>query len=213
MEPLSSDTVITSQEPTGQDNTHRNDNPEASNNRHYSSFPLLPLPPREYRTYGDKTQYGGVPTEDKMGTLHNAVFETKQPQPQPSPSSSPTSSGDKRTERRVAPKQSAAVRFVPRTTRLESRKRRMPEEEAERSGTRDNEPLIGPRLPETPKLDMQDESLNTTVGLIRNTLKKVEWTFSPWFEGDGAFSAVSQVHVFAFARWNLLQTSNQWRKK
>lgn len=218
MEPLSSDTVITSQEATGQDKALRNDNPETSNNCHYSRFPLLPLPPREYRTYGDKTQYGGVPTEDKMGTLHNAIIETKQ-QPEPSPSSSRTSSsGEKGTERRVAPKQSAAVRFVPRTTHLESKKRRMQEAEAERSGTdveRDNEQLIGPRLPETPKLDMEDESLNTTVSLIRNTLKKVTCNFFFLLDlkCDGAFSAVSHVDLFSFVRWNLLQTSNQWRKK
>lgn len=113
-----------------------------------------------------------------MGTLHNAIVETKQ-QPEASPSSSRTSSSrNKGTEPRVTPKQSAAVRFVPRTTHLERRKRRMQEDDAEAkpSGTdvaRGNEPLIGPRLPETPKLDMQDESLNTTVNLIRNTLKKV----------------------------------------
>lgn len=182
MEPLSSDTVITSREATGQDKALRNGNPETtvSNNCHYPSFPLLPLPPREYRTYGDKTQYGGVPTEDKMGTLHNAIIKTKQ-QPEPSPSSIRTSScGEKSTERRVAPKQSAVVRFVPRTTHLESKKRRMQEAEAERSGTdvaRHNEPLIGPRLPETAKLDMEDNSLNTTVSLIRNTLKKVTCNF------------------------------------
>lgn len=153
-----------------------------------------------------------------MGTLHNAIIETKQ-QPEPSPSSSRTSSsGEKGTERRVAPKQSAAVRFVPRTTHLESKKRRMQEAEAERSGTdveRDNEQLIGPRLPETPKLDMEDESLNTTVSLIRNTLKKVTCNFFFLLDlkCDGAFSAVSHVDLFSFVRWNLLQTSNQWRKK
>lgn len=221
LEPLSSDTVITSREATGQDKTLRSDNTETFNKRHYSSFPLLPLPPREYRTYGDKTQYGGVPTEDKMGTLHNAIIERKQ-QPEPSPSSGRTSSsGDKGTERRVAvPKQSAAVRFVPRTTHLESKKRRMQEAEAgaERSGTdvaRDNEPLIGPRLPETPKLDMEDKSLNTTVSLIRNTLKKVTCHFFFLLDLNVMvpFSAVSQVDLFPFVRWNLLQTSNQWRKK
>lgn len=110
-----------------------------------------------------------------MGTLHNAIIDTKtKQQPESSSNSSAVvSSGDKGTERRVAPKQSAAVRFVPRTTHLESRKRRM-QEMGERSETdAANEPLIGPRLPETPKLDMEDESLNTTVSLIRNTLKKV----------------------------------------
>lgn len=111
-----------------------------------------------------------------MGTLHNAIIETKQ-QPVPSSSSNRTSSDrDKGREQRTTPKQSATARFVPRTTQLESRKRRVEEEEAERLGTDvagSNEPLIGPKLPETPKVDMEDESLNTTVSLIRNTMKKV----------------------------------------
>lgn len=111
-----------------------------------------------------------------MGTLHNAIITTKQ-QPVPSSSSSRTSSDrDKGREHRTTPKQSATARFVPRTTHLESRKRRMEEEETERLGTDvagSNEPLIGPKLPETPKVDMEDESLNTTLSLIRNTMKKV----------------------------------------
>lgn len=214
--PPSSDTVVTSQEVTSQDKTHRNDSTQTSNNSRYSSFPLLPLPPREYRTHGDKTRHGDVPTEDKMGTLHNAIIDTKQ-QPESSPSSSRTSSsGDRGGERRVTPKQSTAARFVPRTTHLESRKRRMQEEEEEeRSGTdAANGPLIGPRLPETPKLDMEDESLNTTVSLIRNTLKKVTcFVFRSDLKVMASFSAVSQVDVLCFVRWKLLQTSNQWRKK
>lgn len=44
-------------------------------------------------------------------------------------------------------------------------------EEADVTGH--NEQLIGPKLPEPPRVDMEDESLNTTVSLIRNTLKKV----------------------------------------
>lgn len=181
MEPQSSDTVITSQQGTSQDKTLRNDNTQASKNCHYSSFPLLPLPPREYRPYGNQTQYGDVPTEDKMGTLHNVIIDTKQ-QPESSPSCSRTSSsGNKGTERRVTPKQSAAVRFVPRTTHLENKKRRM-QEKAEHSGSDAAKgPLIGPRLPETPKLDMEDESLNTTVSLIRNTLKQVTCCFYCFF--------------------------------
>lgn len=110
-----------------------------------------------------------------MGTLHNAIMETKQ-QPVSNSSSSRTSSDrDKGREHRTTPKQSATARFVPRTTHLESRKRRM-EEEAKHLGTDvagSNEPIIGPKLPETPKVDMEDESLNTTVSLIRTTMKKV----------------------------------------
>ncbi|KAF3833813.1 hypothetical protein F7725_025017 [Dissostichus mawsoni] len=84
---------------------------------------------------------------------------------------------DRGTEQRLTLNQApAAVRFVPRTTHLENRKRRM-EEAADHSLTDvtiNNEPLIGPKLPEPPKLDMEDVSLNTTANLIRNTLKKVE---------------------------------------
>lgn len=152
-----------------------------------------------------------------MGTLHNVIIDTKQ-QPESSPSCSRTSSsGNKGTERRVTPKQSAAVRFVPRTTHLENKKRRM-QEKAEHSGSDAAKgPLIGPRLPETPKLDMEDESLNTTVSLIRNTLKQVTCCFYCFFHLDltvmEPFSAVSQVDVLCFVRWKLLQTSNQRRKK
>ncbi|XP_039977763.1 RNA-binding protein 48 [Xiphias gladius] len=151
------------------------DSGETSNISHYSSFPLLPLPPQEHHYYGDKNPHGTVPTEDKMGTLHNAIIETKQ-QPGQSLSLSQTSSDrDRGTERRLTPSQASAVRFVPRTTHLENRKRKR-EEAAELSLTDvsgKNEPLIGPKLPEPPKLNMEDESLNTTVSLIRSTMKKV----------------------------------------
>lgn len=108
-----------------------------------------------------------------MGTLHNAIIGTKR-QLESGPNSSRVSSlTDNGNDHRITPKQSAAVRFVPRMTHLDGRKRRMQEKE-EHSGTDAAcEPLIGPKLPETPKLDMEDASLNTTVSLIRSTLKKV----------------------------------------
>lgn len=162
--PTTSEAII-----TRRDNTSDHGNTETSNLHQYCSFPRLPLPPREYHYYGHKTQYGTVPTEDKMGTLHNAIIDTKQ-QPVPSSSSSQTSSdGHKGTQQRMSPNQSTAVRFVPRTTHLENRKRRMEEVDV----TGHNEQLIGPKLPEPPKVDMEDESLNTTVSLIRNTMRKV----------------------------------------
>ncbi|XP_022602936.1 RNA-binding protein 48 isoform X1 [Seriola dumerili] len=154
---------------------NNDDTGETSNISHYSSFPLLPLPPQEHYYHGYKNQYGTIPTEDKMGTLHNATICTKQ-QPVQSLSFSQTSSERERgTEHRLTPNQAPAVRFVPRTTHLENRKRKM-EEAAEHSLTVSgkNEPLIGPKLPEPPKLDMDDESLNTTVSLIRNAMKQVE---------------------------------------
>ncbi|KAM3597094.1 uncharacterized protein V6R79_025837 [Siganus canaliculatus] len=149
---------------------------ESSNSILYSSFPRLPLPPRETRYFGSKNQHGTMQTEDKMGTLHNA-FPHAKAQLVPSSSSSQTSAdSNKSTERRLTLNQPSAVRFVPRTTHLENRKRKM-EEAIEHSLTdvsRNNEPLIGPKLPELPKLDMEDESLNTTVNLIRDTMKQVE---------------------------------------
>lgn len=111
-----------------------------------------------------------------MGTLHNAIINTKQHLGQSSSFSQTSSDRDRGTEHRLTPNQTSAdVRFVPRTTNLENRKRKM-KEAGENSPTDvigKNEPLIGPKLPEPPKLDMEDESLNTTVSLIRNTMKQV----------------------------------------
>ncbi|XP_068584606.1 RNA-binding protein 48 isoform X2 [Cebidichthys violaceus] len=176
-ETTSSNTATTSETVVPRhDKTSDNDNSEKTSNiSHYSDFPLLPLPPQEYHYYWHKNQHGTIPMEDRMGTLHNAIIDTKQQQGRSS-SSSQTSS-DRDTEHRLTSSRSSAVaRFVPRTTHLENRKRKM-EAAAEHSPTdvtRNNEPLIGPKLPEPPKLDMADESLNTTVSLIRNTMKQVE---------------------------------------
>lgn len=159
-----SETIIT--RPT---RTSDKEKPETPNTGHYYGFPLLPLPPREY----DNNTHRSMPTEDKMGTLHTAVTESN---PQPSSSSSQPSSGRAGCiEQKVNLDQAAEVRFVPRTTRLENRKRKI-EEDVEHLLTHPkskNEPLIGPKLPEPPKIDMEDESLNTTMNLIRNTMKKV----------------------------------------
>lgn len=142
---------------------------------HFSGFPLLPLPPKEYPYYRRENQHGTATTEDKMGTLHNATIDKKQ-QPVQSPNSGQTSSlTDRSTEHNLPFSQSSAVRFVPRNAHLENRKRKV-EEVAKPSMTNvpsENETLIGPKLPDQPKLDMEDESLNTTVSLIRNTMKQV----------------------------------------
>lgn len=172
-EPISSDTATTSETAaTRGDERANNDNTETENISYYSSFPLLPLPPQEYCYHTHEAQHWTVPTEDKMGTLHNAIINTK-PKPKPRASSSQTSL-DRGTEHRMTSNQSGSVRFVPRTQHLENRKRKMEEAAHLLSDfERNSEPLIGPKLPEPPKLDMEDESLNTTVSLIRNTLKKV----------------------------------------
>ncbi|KAM9838417.1 RNA-binding protein 48 [Aulostomus maculatus] len=144
---------------------------DSSNMNYYSGFPLLPPPPREHR-YGYPNQRGTLPTEDKMGTLHDAII-IKKTQPEKSSSSSHK---DKDSDRRLTSRQSSAARFVPRTTYLENRKRKVEEDvEQPLSGvTEDNDPFIGPKLPDPPKLDMEDDSLNTTVSFIRNTMKQVE---------------------------------------
>ncbi|XP_044281140.1 RNA-binding protein 48 [Varanus komodoensis] len=66
-------------------------------------------------------------------------------------------------------------RFMPRTTQLQERKRRRDEDHKLALFGRDNseEIIIGPKLPETPKIDMDDESLNTSANLIRNKLKEI----------------------------------------
>ncbi|XP_057360501.1 RNA-binding protein 48 isoform X2 [Manis pentadactyla] len=70
----------------------------------------------------------------------------------------------------------AVDRFMPRTTQLQERKRRR--EDDQKLGTclettSSRGVLIGPLLPDIPKADMHDDSLNTTANLIRNKLKEV----------------------------------------
>uniref|UniRef100_A0AAQ6AGS0 RNA-binding protein 48 n=1 Tax=Amphiprion ocellaris TaxID=80972 RepID=A0AAQ6AGS0_AMPOC len=108
--------------------------------------------------YGHKNQPAMIPTEDKMGTLHNVVPDTKQQQEQNSGSNQTSYNRNQGTEHRPNSNQAPAVRFVPRTTHLQNRKRKM-EVTGEHSVTvpGQNEPLIGPKLPEPSKLDMEDE--------------------------------------------------------
>ncbi|XP_068431661.1 RNA-binding protein 48 [Clinocottus analis] len=175
-ETTSSNTATTSEMFPRRDKTSDNNNTQKTSNiSHYLDFPLLPLPPQEYNYYRHKHQHGTVPIEDKMGTLHNAVIDTKQQQGHRSGSSQ--TSSDRDTEHRLASSQSSAVDgFVPRNTVLENKKRKIVDaaEHSQTDVTGNNETLIGPKLPEPPKLNMEDESLNTTVSLIRNTMKQVE---------------------------------------
>ncbi|XP_051007943.1 RNA-binding protein 48 [Acomys russatus] len=71
----------------------------------------------------------------------------------------------------------AVGRFMPRTTQLQQRKRRR---DCDRelgtfleTNTSSNDVLIGPKLPDIPTVDLQDDSLNATANLIRNKLKEV----------------------------------------
>ncbi|XP_029919611.1 RNA-binding protein 48 [Myripristis murdjan] len=174
-EPTSSDTAAASESITSTyDQTSDNNNTgESSTTSHYLGFPSLPLPPQEEYNRRHTNLHRNIPTEDKMGSLSNYVVDTKQQQMQNPSSSQMSSNKDRGKESRVT---ASAIRFVPRTTHMESRKRKLEEAtqhllfEAEGK----NEPLIGPKLPEPPKLDMEDESLNTTVSLIRSKIKQVE---------------------------------------
>lgn len=80
------------------------------------------------------------------------------------------------TQQRTVPIDNGVDRFMPRTTHLQERKRKREEgNKFSLIGTSaDNtEVIIGPQLPEMPKVDMDDDSLNTSATLIRNKLKEV----------------------------------------
>ncbi|TRZ01842.1 hypothetical protein DNTS_004281 [Danionella cerebrum] len=145
------------------------------------SFPFLPSPPAENVSsrFHDLTQpshmHGNpqtmIPMEDKMGSLHS--FIPPVPEASKPTASSSSCSGKQRDciqrQKMVAP----AVRFMPRTTHLESRKRKLDERTFFLGENNESVLLIGPKLPETPKLDMEDNSLNVTAHLIRQTMNKV----------------------------------------
>ncbi|XP_075275457.1 RNA-binding protein 48 [Opisthocomus hoazin] len=79
-------------------------------------------------------------------------------------------------QQRMGPVDNGVDRFMPRTTHLQERKRKREEGSMfSLTGTSaDNtEVIIGPQLPEIPKVDMDDDSLNTSATLIRNKLKEV----------------------------------------
>lgn len=79
-------------------------------------------------------------------------------------------------QQRMVPAYNGADRFMPRTTQLQERKRKREEgNKFSLIGTSEDntEVVIGPQLPEIPKVDMDDESLNTSATLIRNKLKEV----------------------------------------
>ncbi|NWW53528.1 RBM48 protein, partial [Pedionomus torquatus] len=77
---------------------------------------------------------------------------------------------------RTAPIDNGCERFMPRTTHLQERKRKR--EEGNKfslmgTGGDKAEVVFGPQLPEIPKVDLDDDSLNTSATLIRNKLKEV----------------------------------------
>lgn len=79
-------------------------------------------------------------------------------------------------QQRAVPIDNGIDRFMPRTTHLQERKRKREEgNKFSLIGTSadSTEVIIGPQLPEIPKVNMDDDSLNTSATLIRNKLKEV----------------------------------------
>ncbi|KAJ6666698.1 hypothetical protein lerEdw1_020422 [Lerista edwardsae] len=92
------------------------------------------------------------------------------------------SAPDHCTLQRKTPCGNGLGRFMPRTTQLQERKRRRDESNKLAligMDTVRKEIIIGPRLPETSKIDMDDDSLNTSANLIRNKLKEVCYCVCP----------------------------------
>ncbi|XP_077577727.1 RNA-binding protein 48 [Stigmatopora nigra] len=156
---------------------HDNESEHWNSDYTISPFPLLPLPPQEDHYSTHKNHQETPPTEDNMGTLYDAIVRSEE-QPPASNSShwqkhSHKSRGGQVT---LTSNRPSALTFAPRAAQLESRKRKMeaPVSNCPAEVIGKNETLIGPKLEDTPKVDMEDNSLNTTVNLIRNTMKQVE---------------------------------------
>ncbi|MBN3272466.1 RBM48 protein, partial [Polyodon spathula] len=74
----------------------------------------------------------------------------------------------------------SVARFIPRTTHLQDRRRRKEQVAVDSLigiDTNDAEVFVGPKLPEEPKVDMGDDSLNVSADFIRNRLIKVSCAF------------------------------------
>ncbi|XP_063777450.1 RNA-binding protein 48 [Pseudophryne corroboree] len=74
---------------------------------------------------------------------------------------------------------SSTARFLPRTTQLQERQRRRERSTALALSLPDSQEIvIGPKLPEIPKLDLDDDSLNTSATVIRGKLKQVSDSYT-----------------------------------
>ncbi|KAL7829535.1 hypothetical protein AOLI_G00304200 [Acnodon oligacanthus] len=161
---------------------------DSSSSTTHSGFALLPLPPceeapQQYLSSEDSFQsfsvHGrSVATEDKMGSLHNFIPSASGHCKQTLPSPKSMSSGYEERERTKKSKglPTSAPRFIPRTAHLENRKRKMEDNTHLLELADKNAPLFGPKLPEPPKMDMEDDSLNKTANIIRQTMAKVAST-------------------------------------
>ncbi|KAJ8267663.1 hypothetical protein COCON_G00128350 [Conger conger] len=159
---------------------------ESFSTSYLPSYPLLPPPPQEHvhrpssfseqassisalKAYQCKMQ----PAEDNMGSTYHFVGSGSLPvsskPPQSSSYGNPAMSNQQRKITRPT------TRFIPRTAYLENRKRKIEAacQDALLGIADKSEPLIGPKLPQPPKMDMEDASLNITANLIRSTMAKI----------------------------------------
>ncbi|XP_051948691.1 RNA-binding protein 48 [Xyrauchen texanus] len=146
-------------------------------NSNYLGFPLLPLPPREDLPHKhplqlQRTTERTLPIEDNMGSLHHFSLPVTDTAKQITPCSSSSIFQGRDLSQKHKNLQ-PSIRFMPRTTHLENRKRKLEEQTLFLTDVDKNEPMIGPKLPELPKVDMEDNSLNLTANLIRQTMTKV----------------------------------------
>ena len=105
-----------------------------------------------------------------MGSLHHYVDPTKDPKLQTA-----MIQRDREKNSRVTRDTTSHARFVPRPALLDSRKRKAEETISQSSRVNSDEGgcVIGPQLPEKPKMDLEDASLNITANIIRSTMAKV----------------------------------------
>nr|XP_015213587.1 PREDICTED: RNA-binding protein 48 [Lepisosteus oculatus] len=153
----------------------------------YYGYPMLPPPPQEdipgHQSFGEQTYFSfkGLPEAGSSSERFRVVPRNRSADHSKNSLGDPLGSvrKDKRVHKDqkdpVAVVKSSTARFIPRTTHLQERKRKM-EQAGELSLlgiNRTNETIIGPKVPETPKVDMGDDSLNTSVDLIRSKIIKI----------------------------------------
>lgn len=126
---------------------------------------------REHGDGASSSSQGGRIHDETVGCCnHSDSLQKMQMKPLKNPAAFPSA------QKAITPSE-AVDRFMPRTTQLQERKRRREDDRKLgtflETSTSSKEVMIGPLLPDIPKVDMHDDSLNTTANLIRNKLKEV----------------------------------------
>ncbi|KAM9494567.1 RNA-binding protein 48 isoform 1-T1 [Clarias gariepinus] len=146
---------------------------ETSNPSTHLGFPLLPLPPQHCLSSRGFQSHRIQTSEDKMGSLHQFIPAFPEPSKKISDLLNTVDKEEPNSTKKSKDPPSTAPRFIPRTARLENRKRKT-EDSTDLLGILDkNAPFVGPKLPEQQRMDMEDNSLNITANLIRQTMTKV----------------------------------------